>query len=316
MLTYLSNLMASKPTFSQSTAAPGAYRYRLTVTDAGGCSVSDDVTIRVRNFEVISLPANIIQCSGVPTPLITTTAPATYNYQWRVVSPSSSQGTISNVNSAQALFSPQVRTTYELYYVDPSSGCELTQQVTVGIAPAFQLAEVAPQVYCAPEAGVNLTAMVDDYASLQNSKWYRSLYPSVVIAAPTAVNVTGSEIYYLESSNEFGCVDTVLVQVLLEQVSMPTINNFITLSLLSNTINLGNISSISPGTPGGRLVWHSNPAYAGTVLFVGGIRQWLYQFVSGAYRVQAPLHKCLEYGFDLCRIDCYAHYGQCGRWIG
>jgi hypothetical protein len=262
MLSYLSNLMVSKPTFSQTTLAPGAFRYRLTVTDAGGCSISDDVTIRVRNFQILSLPSSVIQCSGVPTQLITTPAPSTYSYQWRVVSPSTSQGTISDATSGNAFFSPLVRTTYELYYVDPSSGCELGQRVTVGIAPSLVLPAVEPQVFCEPTTAVDLTATVENYNDLTGRRWYRSLYPSVAISAPSAVNVNASEVYYLESSNEFGCIDTVAVQVLLEQVSTPAINDFVTLSLLSNTINLSSLSSFSPSTTGGRLVWHTQAEYA------------------------------------------------------
>jgi hypothetical protein len=262
MLSYLSNTMINKPTFSQSAPTPGAYRYRLSVTDAGGCVISDEVLIRVPDFQLLSLPASVMQCSGIPTQLISGSTPSGYGYQWTVVSPASSQGSISDIYTPGAFFSPQTQTVYELYYFDPANGCERTQQVTVGIAPALTLAAVEPLVFCEPAADVDLTASIADYATLTGRKWYRSLYPGVETAAPVSVTVNATDVYFLESSNAFGCTDTVAVQVLLEQVSTPAINDLFTLSLLANTVNLNSITLIEPSIGGARLVWHTNPAYS------------------------------------------------------
>jgi hypothetical protein len=257
MLAYLSNPAVVQPKFSQINPAPGKYRYRITVTDSGGNTLSDEVVVRVPHFASSLLPGSATICSGVPTALLTTNVPSTYAYQWQVVSPAASAGTITAANTATALFSPTLPTVYQLTYFDPSSNCTNTQRVSVSIASALQLPAVADIISCEPITGLDVTAMVSGYSSLPDKKWYRNAWPGPQVAEPIAVNVTGDVAYILQAANTLGCRDTMLIRIRAEQPVTPfTISNY-TLPFLSSTVDLTLFTPTETTLSGAEYIWYS-----------------------------------------------------------
>jgi len=128
----LDNANAANPIASPTTAT----NYTLTVTDAGGCSSTDDVSVQV-SLEVVISPANPSICAGDYIQL-TASGAATYNW-----SPSES---LSSNAVAAPIASPTATTTYTL--VTTNNGYTGITWVTVVVSSTPDLEVIGDQRIC------------------------------------------------------------------------------------------------------------------------------------------------------------------------
>ena len=95
--------------------------FTLTVTDANGCSVTDDVEVFVSPLPVADAGSDVTIFSGENTQL---TATGGITYSW------SPMDGLDNENIADPIASPLTTTTYTVTIID-AFGCESTDEVTV-----------------------------------------------------------------------------------------------------------------------------------------------------------------------------------------
>jgi PKD repeat protein len=106
--------------------------YTVTVTDANGCSTTDDVTVTVSNFLVISVSNDTTICEGNPVQLI---AGGGNTFSW---SPAAG---LSNPDIANPVASPADTTEYKVIVAD--GVCIDSAYVTVNVTPAIA-ADISP----------------------------------------------------------------------------------------------------------------------------------------------------------------------------
>jgi hypothetical protein len=116
--------------------------YHLVVTNAGGCSARDSVTVRVKPLPDVDAGADIALCPGESTALRATGGTA---YQW-----SPADG-LSCTDCAEPVASPKATTRY---YVSATTaeGCSAIDSVTVTIIDATSVDAGKPQAICTGES--------------------------------------------------------------------------------------------------------------------------------------------------------------------
>lgn len=256
MLSYLSATNIAAAQFSQSVSVPGAYRYRLTVDYGAGCTLSDEVIVRVRNFVASVTDASLMACEGTPTLLGQSTSPISYSYVWRALSPSGE--VIANPNVRMPLVRPMERTVYEVFYTDPLTGCNNTQIVTVNIAEPLVLAGDRLDISCDTLKNEDVSLNIDSYAGVLNRKWYQDFFPSSTIMPPLAVEIPTSRTYYLEGERANGCRDTFSVEYRIEDPQTPAVISTLRLPAGIKTVNLANYTPANSSVLGGTFTWHSD----------------------------------------------------------
>ncbi|MEY3368515.1 MAG: hypothetical protein RI973_1670, partial [Bacteroidota bacterium] len=256
MLSYLSSTSTLATTFSQTTLAPGTYRYRVTASDGNGCDVYDEVLVRVSSFQTGFSGGNQVACEGTPLQLGSDDAPLVYSYVWTALQPAGASSTLSNRFVARPMASPTVKTTYQLTYTDNASGCESSEIVVVDIAPALNLANVSQPLACDPVANLNVTGLVTGYNDLFKKKWYQSTYPSAQIPAPVNASFSSTRKYFLYAENQYGCSDVAEINLPVENPQAPLVLNQVVLAGASSA-NLANYTPAVPSVSGGVFKWYS-----------------------------------------------------------
>jgi hypothetical protein len=135
----------SNATIANPVATPSVTTvYTLTVTDAAGCSSTDQVTITVNQALTVDAGADTGACQGVPANLTGSATGGGGGYTW---SWTPTNG-LSNPSAATTQAMPTTTTTYTLHVTD-AAGCTGTDQVTVSVSslPTLQIGSVA----CAPD---------------------------------------------------------------------------------------------------------------------------------------------------------------------
>ncbi len=245
MLGYLSSTSGAVVNFVQSTVVSGIYVYRLTST-ANGCSIFDDVIVRVSPVVtgIAGLGQNV--CLGGSVQLGATTNPTTLNYLWTALNPGNAGNTISDATAARPYVTPTVNTTYEVTYTDPITGCPANEQVTVVVNP-FPVITLSTSIACASTGTQDLTSFVTNYATLSNPVWYKDQYPGgVVVTTPTAVSVSQTTTYILVVTNSLGCKAT--AQITLTIGTPPTLSVTNGVTCAAKSIDLSTLVTNSGGT--------------------------------------------------------------------
>ncbi|WP_165358907.1 SdrD B-like domain-containing protein [Spirosoma sordidisoli] len=258
MLGYLSTTSGAVASFNQSSAVPGTYVYRLTATN-GSCSITDDVVVKVPNFQtnLTGLPQTI--CKGSSVQLGVTNAPTTYNYSWAAVNPTTLSNTITNASSSRPIVSPAVTTTYQLVYTETATGCQADEQVTVVVNPGPSLSDVSTATVCAPVTAVNLTALIPNYSTFTGQQWYRDQYPGgVAVSTPTAVTPASTTDYFVVLADNLGCQDTVQVTVNVGNPQTPVIAASASVDCVTKTFDLATAQG-NPSQTGYTLEWYTTP---------------------------------------------------------
>lgn len=173
--------------------------YTVTVTNADGCSATDDVTITVNPSITVDAGSDVVICSGNNTNLNTSGG---ISYSW------SPTATLSNPLIANPIASPTTTTTYTVT-VTNSSGCTGTDDVTVTVNPTPS-ANAGNDISICYGASTQLNATGGDTYSWDPSTSLNN--PSIYnpVASPTAT-IT----YTVQVSNSFGCssTDQIIVSV-------------------------------------------------------------------------------------------------------
>lgn len=259
---YLSSISAAIINFSQSTGASGKYVYRLT-SSSGGCVAFDEVTVIVRAITVDLAGGPQSVCSGNPVQLGVANAPANYNYVWTALSLALSDYTISATDAARPIVSPIENSVYQVTYTDPSTGCSNTDVVAVSVTPPPVVADVSTPTMCAPVASQDLTVLIPSYGTYFNPIWYINSVPGTVLATPTSVSLSQTTNYFLIVENQYGCTDTALVTVNVDNPQAPNIITNVATSCPTTSIDLADYQG-TPSNPAYTLEWHSdnttNPA--------------------------------------------------------
>jgi gliding motility-associated-like protein len=114
--------------------------YTLTVTDANGCTATDNVAVNISTTSVTASP-NVTICTGGNTILLAT-GPSGNTFSW------SPAGSLTGANTANPTAAPPVTTTYTVTSTN-SFGCTATDSVTVIVTSAPPLIVSNDTSFCA-----------------------------------------------------------------------------------------------------------------------------------------------------------------------
>jgi gliding motility-associated-like protein/uncharacterized repeat protein (TIGR01451 family) len=164
-----------------------ATTYTVTVSNAAGCTATDQVTVSIAPSLTVNAGADQAVCAGQAATL---TATGGTSYLW------STGATTASIN-----VTPSVATTYTVT-VSNASGCTGTDAVQVTIAPALTVSAGADQSVCLGQAATLVATGGTSYL------WSTG-------ATTASINVTPSvaTTYTVTVSNAAGCTGTDAVQV-------------------------------------------------------------------------------------------------------
>ena len=114
----------------------GITTYTVTVTSAGNCSSTDNVSITVHMPPSVNVGSDIILCSG-DTAQIGTTATTGYSYSWSPTTGIENSNQSSTNISLSSILS--VTKQYTLTATDISSGCTASDEIEISISPELHL---------------------------------------------------------------------------------------------------------------------------------------------------------------------------------
>ena len=200
----------SDPNIATPIASPATTtQYTLTVTDAGGCSVSDNVTVHVYALPLISLPREITICrgQGAKLELSVTGGGKALRYEW------TPREGLSNGTIANPIAAPVQTTTYTVTVIDPN-GCRVSAVVTVTVQPCNKADAGEDMELCSGER-VRIGARDADTSYNAVFSWLPVQgLDDATAAAPIAFPEVTTR-YILTVRNSFGCVsrDTVRLRV-------------------------------------------------------------------------------------------------------
>ncbi|MCZ7554910.1 MAG: hypothetical protein M5R41_00725 [Bacteroidia bacterium] len=200
----------SSATLPSPVAAPLlSTTYRVTVTDAAGCVVEEQISVAVADVPTVNAGKDVSLCSGAEVELnanVTGGRPP-YRFVW---SPATGLSSTRTLNPRVAVN----RTTSYMLTVTDASGCTVSDSVTV-------FSTVAPRVQAGPDATicagsiVQLTSAVTGGTPPFSWKWSPAFgLSNASIAAPTA-SPTSSTQYTVTVTDALGCTaaDQVVVTV-------------------------------------------------------------------------------------------------------
>jgi gliding motility-associated-like protein len=180
---------------SVTVCPPSVTTYTLTVTDANGCTATDNVTVTISNALVTGSP-DVSICPGNSTVLFAS-GPNGNTYNW---TPS---GTLTGASTANPTATPAVTTTYTVTATN-SLGCTATDSVMVTITPAPPLTVSNDTSMC---AGGSATLTVSGAASYT---WQ----PGALTGSSVTVNPSTTTTYTVTgNTNNCLSVDSITVTI-------------------------------------------------------------------------------------------------------
>lgn len=236
--------------------------YTVTVTDANGCSSTDNVTVGISVATVAASP-DVSICFGDNAVLVGS-GPSGMSYSW---SPSSS---LVGANTANPTASPSVTTTYTVTGTN-SFGCLAFDSVTVTVTPSPPLTMSNDTAFCAG-GSATLTASGSTTYSWQ---------PGNLTGPSVAVNPSTTTTYtVIGNNNNCISVDSVTVTI----IPNPQVNagpNLIICQGTQITLNAGAIATSYSWAPSSTILGNanqqsvvaaptSNTSYVVTVVGPGG----------------------------------------------
>ena len=200
----LSSTAASNPNASPATTT----LYTVQVTDANGCTNTDQVTVTVVAFPVADAGANQAICIGNGTPIGgSPTGPSGATYAW---SPTSG---LSNATIANPTANPTINTTYTVTVtIGSGTTCSATDQVTITVNPLPTVDAGINRTICnggSVQIGGSPTSAPPGATVLWNNA---SSLTSSTAANPTA-NPTSTTTYTVLVTDGNGCTQTDQVTV-------------------------------------------------------------------------------------------------------
>ncbi|MCC7436905.1 MAG: hypothetical protein IT211_00265 [Armatimonadetes bacterium] len=196
--TGLSDTAVAQPFFTSAT--PGNAIYTVTATNAQGCSISDQVTVRVDARPVAGAGQDDTICTGEAT-RIGTSQSAGLTYQW---TPTTG---LSDPLAADPIATPRTTTTYQVI-ASNNLGCADTSTVRIVVIPRPPATIIsADDTIC---AGASTQLQV---AAGARYRWT----PSSGLSSDTIANPLASPLatttYQVVATNSFGCSDTAEVTI-------------------------------------------------------------------------------------------------------
>ncbi len=189
----------SNSTIANPIASPqNTTTYTVFVTDANGCSNTDEVEVVVNPRPLIVASTDLaVVCQGGSTEL---SASGGLSYVW---SPAAS---LDNPNAANPIASPEVSTQYTLNGTD-ANGCMDTAQITIVVNPLPNIS-----------AGSDVSICEGSDIALQASGGVDYIWsPTSGLSDPTSANPTASPAsstqYNLTGTDANGCMNTASVMV-------------------------------------------------------------------------------------------------------
>lgn len=202
-----SNLVTVANSFNTTAIPQSTQTYVLLVTDANGCSNSDQVTVTVNPLPAVNAGPDVQICAGGNVQL---QASGATGYSW---SPSTG---LSCVTCANPVASPSVTTTYIVTGTDANS-CNNTDTIVVTVNQ-IPVANAGPDVTVCNNGSVTLTASGGTtYTWLPNNSTLSCSSCQQTIATPT-VNTT----YTVIAANG-SCTSTDSVNVTMSSIITTTV---------------------------------------------------------------------------------------------
>ncbi|MEO5929781.1 MAG: choice-of-anchor D domain-containing protein, partial [Candidatus Kapaibacterium sp.] len=201
----------SDATISHPSAKPTTTTtYTVTVTDAHGCTATDDVIVNVVPPMKVDMPAEVSTCVGTPITIgnIATGGTPGYGYQWKPAVG------LDNPTFARPLANPDRTTTYYLRLNDVN-GCIYLDTITVVVKPLPVISAGPDLILC---SGSSVPLTVTKGSTYQ---WSPATGLSCVdCRAPIASPKTTTR-YIVAVTDSLGCTasDTVMVVVRTPKIS-------------------------------------------------------------------------------------------------
>ena len=188
----------------QSVTPAATSTYAVTVTDAGGCTGTDAVTIVVNPVPSVDAGKDTTFCPGQMAKLNAVTVPG-YSYSW---SPTAIGGlpALSNPNIANPVILTGQPTTFTLTVTD-ANGCKNSDAVVVSFSDSLELT-VSPDVTICAGSSTTLSAFGADFYLWSPAGNCQDPACSSIVVAPAATTT-----YTLVGSTVDDCLDTAFVTV-------------------------------------------------------------------------------------------------------
>jgi hypothetical protein len=257
---YLTTTNTISTNFNPSVIVPGIYVYQLKLDNGSGsvCEIVDDIKVIVSDFKSGMAGGDVDMCEGQSTKIGFKTPLSSYDFKWKVISPSSSFNSLSNDTEQNPVVNPLVKTIYEAFYQDAVSGCSTTERIIVNALPALNINTLATSVACREISSLNVTSLVQRLDTVLEPKWYRDFVPSLEVSSPTSYSSNRKTTYYVVGKNQFGCIDTGSIVLDVEPVRKPVVLDTVVLAPKANTINLNNYLPFASSVPTGTLGWYTS----------------------------------------------------------
>ncbi|MEQ8908505.1 MAG: PKD domain-containing protein, partial [Vicingaceae bacterium] len=237
-------------TIGNPTATPASTTtYTVTVTDANGCSNTDQLTITVNPLPTVDAGIDQTICNGEPATLGgSPTGPAGATYTWN------NAASLNNANVANPVATPSSTTTYTVTVTDGSTACTETDQITITVLPLPDVDAGADQTICNLQA-VTIGGSPTSTTTGATFAWSNAATLDDATLANPSANPTTTTTYTVTVTHPNGCTDT--DQMTVNVNSLPLVD-----AGADQTICDGSSTTIggSPTGPGGSTFAWDNAA--------------------------------------------------------
>gem|GEM_PF-451897 len=191
--------------------------YTVTVTDANGCTNTDQVFVDVFPLPTDLPPDSTTICANTPTPLAPNIVPRPgATYQWRPA------GILSDPNIPNPIITTN-RDTTVFVTITYRGVCSVLETVRVRVSPPINLQASGDTTLCTTDS-LTLTATTNSAANV-DFVWStsRTLQPPIGTGRTIRVLPTGNVIYYVRAMDNNGCsqTDSVIVNSFPIRATLP-----------------------------------------------------------------------------------------------
>lgn len=235
----------SSATAANPTATPSATTtYSVTITDALGCTASDDMTVTIWPLPVANAGINDTLCAGQSTsiggsPSASGGTPG-YTYSWAPA------GSLSSATVANPTATPSVTTEYTLTVTD-ANGC--TDQSTVSVIVSMPVADAGadPGICFGSSATIGGSPTASGFGPFTYA-WSPATNLSATNVANPVASPSSTETYVVVITDRFGCTDSDTVSVIVNPFLDPDAGQDVNICYGTSTV-IGGSPTILGGTP-------------------------------------------------------------------
>ncbi len=191
-------------TFTGLAAGP----YIVVVTDANGCSATQNITLTQPTAVSVTSSPDVNICVGASTVISATGAGGTgpYNYQWNDP---------TNATTSSVSVTPAGTTTYNVVVTDANGCGPVNESVTVTVGAPLNVIALTDQTIC-PGASANITANASGGSGVYTYTWTNDQNASVVAGQNQTVSPSTTTIYTVTLTDNCGtpsATDNVTISV-------------------------------------------------------------------------------------------------------